>query len=82
MTERAPLTENEVRYQNAALDAENQRLRKGIQDYLDGDYEPKVKKMEKCPHGLYGYEACENCIDKHFADLLRPGETAPQKSEG
>lgn len=50
---------------------EIERLRKGIQDYLDGNYEPKVGKIEKCPHGVYGYEVCENCIDKHFADLLR-----------
>lgn len=49
---------------------EIERLRKGIQDYLDDDYEPKVKKIEKCHHGVYGYEACENCIDEHFAKLL------------
>lgn len=48
------------------------RLRKGIQDYLDGDYEPKVKKIDKCPHGQYGYEACEECISEHFQRLLTP----------
>lgn len=50
------------------------RLRKGIQDYLDGDYEPKVKKIDKCPHGRYGYEACEGCIDAWFAKLLDPAK--------
>lgn len=52
------------------LTAERDRLRKGIQDYLDGNYEPKVKKIEKCPRGVYGYESCENCIDAHFIKLL------------
>ena len=49
---------------------EVERLRNGIQNYLDGDYEPKVKKIDKCPHGQYGYEACEVCIENHFAALL------------
>lgn len=60
-----------------ALEGEIARLRKGIQDYLDGDYEPKVKKIDKCPHGLYGYEACEECISEHFQRLLTP--SAPRK---
>ena len=47
-----------------------------IQNYLDGDYEPKVKKIEKCHHGIYGYEACENCIDEHFIKLLGAPVTA------
>jgi hypothetical protein len=50
--------------------AESTRLRKGIQDYLDGDYEPKVQKMERCPHGQYGYESCEGCIDEWFQKLI------------
>lgn len=53
------------------VEAENARLRKGIQDYLDGNYEPRIKKMDKCPHGTYGYEICEACTDEHFANLLR-----------
>jgi hypothetical protein len=51
-----------------------ERLRKGIQDYLDGDYEPKIRKMDKCQHGLYGYEHCENCSDEHFARVLADGQ--------
>lgn len=57
----------------ADLMAEIVRLRKGIQDYIDGDYgrEQHFKtKHDKCPHGLYGWEACENCIDAHFTKLL------------
>lgn len=52
------------------LESEVGRLRAGIQAYLDGDYEPRVKTYDRCPHGQYGYEICEACIDKHFADLL------------
>ena len=49
---------------------EIERLRKGIQDYLDGDYGRQQyfkTKHDKCPHGLFGWESCENCIDAHFA---------------
>lgn len=70
-----PMTEKRMRhvarveYMEQAI-AEIERLRKGIQNYLDGDWEPKVAKMDKCPHGLYGYEDCVNCIDVHFQRLL------------
>ena len=50
--------------------AEIERLRAGIQAFLDGDYEPRVRKLDKCPHGLYGYEACEGCIADWFSKLL------------
>jgi hypothetical protein len=53
-------------------DAEIERLRGGIQAFLDGDYEPKVKKIDKCPHGVYGYDACEACIEQHFVRVLNP----------
>ena len=49
---------------------ENMRLRAGIQAFLDGDWEPKVRKIEKCPHGQYGYESCEACIEIWFQRLL------------
>lgn len=53
---------------------EIERLRKGIQTYLDGDYgpprDPKLGKLGKCLHERYFYEGCENCIDEHFAALL------------
>jgi hypothetical protein len=63
--------------------AEKERLRKGIQDYLDGDYEPKVGKNDKCPHGQYGYETCEACVDEHFTRLLAIGnEQLPHAKEG
>jgi hypothetical protein len=49
---------------------EIERLQKGIQDYLNGDYGPAVSKGDKCPHGAFGYEACETCIDDYFRKLL------------
>jgi hypothetical protein len=54
----------------AKTEAEIERLRAGIQAFLDGDWEPKVKKMDKCPHGQYGYESCEACIEIWFEHLL------------
>lgn len=57
----------------AGQHAEIDRLRKGIQDYLDGNYGRSKhfkSKHDKCPHGLFSWEACENCIDEHFTALL------------
>jgi hypothetical protein len=54
----------------AAAQAEIERLRSGIQAFLDGDYEPKVKKADKCSHGQYGYESCEACIEIWFQHVL------------
>lgn len=65
-----PKTWPDQEYQ--AVVAEVARLREGIKNYLSGDYEPRIKKMEKCPHGQYGYETCEACIDKWFSTLLDP----------
>lgn len=51
------------------------RLRKGIQDYLDGNYDhPRSYRVKgantTCPHGRYYYEECGECIDAHFTKLL------------
>ncbi len=57
-----------------SLEADNARLRGGIQDYLDGDFgrDKHFKtKHDKCPHELFGWEACENCIDDYFKQLLQ-----------
>jgi len=56
--------------------AEIARLRKGIQDYLDGNYVgPRAGRKDgaqtRCPHGMFYWDACENCIDEHFAALLK-----------
>jgi hypothetical protein len=51
------------------------RLRKGIQDYLDGNYEnPRKHRAEDprstCQHGRHYWEDCGECIDAHFQSLL------------
>jgi hypothetical protein len=56
---------------------EIERLRKGIQDYLDGNYaNPRDGRADgpqtRCPHGMFYWDTCENCIDEHFAKLLNP----------
>lgn len=51
--------------------SEINRLRKGIQDYLDGNYDnPRKSRPEPCKHGRLWYESCEACTDEHFAKLL------------
>ena len=49
---------------------EVRRLRAGIENYLDGNY-PTAAKNDKCNHGRYGFEGCENCIDEYFTQLLK-----------
>ena len=54
---------------------EIERLRKGIQNYLDGDYgriEHFDTKHDQCPHKRFQWEGCENCIDDYFKKLLDP----------
>ncbi len=58
-----------LRKENARAWAEVFRLRKGIQDYLHGDYS-RVAKNDKCQHGCYGFEGCEQCIDDYFEKLI------------
>lgn len=58
-----------------AAEDERQKLRQGIQDYLDGNYEgPHSGRAKdpryKCRHDRPYWEACDSCIDEHFADLL------------
>jgi len=67
-----------------ALEAERDRLRDGIQAFLDGDVERPVKtvfradgmasKHDLCPHGVPMYEGCEGCADVYFEALLSGGK--------
>lgn len=52
--------------------AEIERLRKGIQDYLDGNYgfDYRGSKTMQCPHGAYRHEICGQCTDEHFSQLI------------
>ena len=59
-----------------ALRKEIERLRKGIQDYIEGGAPDRGirHKVETCRHGKFGWEACEACIDAYFEALLRDAE--------
>lgn len=52
---------------------EIERLRKGIQDYLDGNYEnPRQHRpdLDACKHGMPWYSECITCDCEHFIALL------------
>jgi hypothetical protein len=65
---------------------EIERLRKGIQDYLGGNYENPRKcrgiGSGKCSHGFYWYEACEECVDAHFTAILSPAQRPDVEKTG
>ena len=66
--------------------AEVEWLRKGIQDYLDGNYaNPRqgrtISPQHKCFHGAFYWESCENCIDEHFTRILAWPVTPASKSD-
>jgi hypothetical protein len=51
-------------------------LRKAIEDYLNGDYEcPRRHRPGKCKHGIFYWEACEQCVDDHFQAALEAART-------
>ncbi len=64
--------------------AEADRLRAGIQAFLDGSPETMPRetiyradgvpsKHDQCPHGMRMYEECGNCADEYFTKLLEGG---------
>lgn len=55
----------------ATAEAEIERLREGIRDCLDGNYD-RVITGHKCKHERVEWEDCEPCIDEHLEALLRP----------
>lgn len=76
-------TRDEVGERIKALEAERDRLRDGIQAFLDGDVQRPVatvfradgkpSKHDTCPHGVPMYEECEGCADVYFEALLAGG---------
>lgn len=61
--------------------AEADRLRAGIEAFLNGDAETMPRaityradgapsKHDQCPHGQYMWEGCEECADAYFQRLL------------
>ncbi len=64
---------------------EIERLRKGIQDYLDGNYvNPRSFRGDggKCAHGIWWYSECVTCDGDHFATLLTPAERPDVEKTG
>jgi len=53
---------------------EIERLRKGIQDYIDGTKPDRdiVHKNDVCAHAKFSWEPCEQCIDEYFTKVLNP----------
>lgn len=66
---------SEMMEESGALREEIWRLRKGIQDYIDGnwghEYRQFLTKHDQCPHNKFEWEDCGNCIDEYFAKLLK-----------
>lgn len=52
------------------LQAQLDAVKQGIRAYLDGDA-ITTAKAEQCPHGLYGYEDCGQCVDEYFEGLFK-----------
>ena len=56
--------------ERAALQARLDGLTKTLQDICDGNY-PSARKNEKCKHGQYGYEHCDECITDAIAAAIQ-----------
>ncbi len=66
-------------------DAEIARLRKGIQDYLDGNYEhPRAHRLDlgNCKHDIPWYAECVCCDCDHFTALLTPAQRPDVEKTG
>ncbi len=63
----------------ASAEAEVERLRKAIQDFLDGNYQhPRSYRPGKCPHDIWYFDECGSCNDEHFTNALKsPPMTNP-----
>jgi len=67
-------------YMREAAD-EIERLRKGIQDWLDGNYDhPRKHRSEigTCKHDVPWYSECTICDCAHFTSLLPSHEQGAQ----
>lgn len=52
---------------------EIERLRKGIQDMLDGNYpHPRSYRPKQCPHGAEYWHECPSCNDAALQAILTP----------
>ena len=58
---------------NQCFEAEQtaEKLRKGIQDFLDGEYHhPRSCRPQPCEHDNYWWEDCNQCDEAHFMKVL------------
>lgn len=63
-----------VEDENKRLTAENGRLRKGIQDMLDGNYpHPRSYRPGKCAHDVWYFDECPSCDEAHLQAILNLG---------
>lgn len=57
-------------------------LEKAIVDYLDGNYpHPRQYRPGKCPHGIFYWDDCGACIDKHFQRALDRANAGEQEGK-
>lgn len=63
-----------------------ERLRKGVRDYLDGNYDhPRAHRHEPtkgCKHGRFYYEDCCECDADYFSALLGEEDRVNQQQAG
>ena len=53
------------------VEAERDRYKQGITDYLEGNYEhPRSHRPHDCAHGTRYYQECESCNTTHFEKVL------------
>lgn len=51
------------------LEREKAELVKALEAIVSGDAR-QVRKNDRCSHGQYGYESCEQCIDEYISAVL------------
>lgn len=67
----------------AKLDVENGHLRKGIEDYLSGDFRSIAIRKDSagrwrrlCAHDIEHHDECHICREAHFRDVLARADAA------
>ena len=71
--------------ENDRLRASVEGMRKGIQDFLDGNYDNPRKyrgnasASGQCPHARYYYEDCAHCDEAHLKAVLSPDPSTEGK---
>jgi hypothetical protein len=49
------------------------QLEKGINDYLEGNYEhPRANRPQDCKHHVRYWEECGQCDTDHFTEVMKP----------